>query len=102
MGAEARKDLVDIERADIFVLYNPLRYQRMGTGGRHVEMGYALARDKRIIVIGEIEENVFQQLDEVTFLVWDYHNHMSMLADALALMVREITDAKLRQGSGTV
>lgn len=100
LGEEARKDLNDIEKADVFILYNPISHQRKGSGGRHVEMGYAIAINKPIIVVGEVQENVFQYLPELMFLTWEYNNHMNMLADALLLMLRE--NAELCKGSGTV
>ena len=99
---EALKDLKAIDECDVFILYNPVMTHRKGTGGRHLEMGYALARGKHIIVVGETRENVFQSLKEVAFLTWDYNHHMNMLADAVMLILREPHYAELRQGSGTV
>lgn len=101
LDEEARKDLMAIDAADVFVLYNPMSHQRGGTGGRHVEMGYALARQVPVIVIGEKRENVFQSLNEVTFLEWANHKRMDLLAEALMLVLRE-QYAELREGSGTV
>ncbi len=99
---EALKDLKAIDNCDVFILYNPVSTHRKGTGGRHLEMGYALARNKKIVVVSEVRENVFQSLDNVAFLTWDYHNHMNMLADALTLILRELENAELRKGAGTV
>lgn len=54
----AEKDLLDLAAADTCVsLTSPLGSATVG-GGRHVEFGYALASDKRCIVLGE-RENVF-------------------------------------------
>lgn len=102
LGDEARKDLNDIESADVVILYNPISHQRKGTGGRHVEMGYAIAREKPIIVVGEVRENVFQYLSDVGFLAWEYNNHMNMLADALIAILKGPEYAELRERSGTV
>lgn len=54
----ARIDLEDIDSASIVIFFS--EDPRIGTprGGRHVEFGYALARGKRIYVIGP-KENVF-------------------------------------------
>jgi hypothetical protein len=58
-GNNAILDLEDIDDAHYLVLYNPKADHRTGTGGRHVEAGYALGTGKPIIYIGEKEENVF-------------------------------------------
>ncbi len=54
----ARLCLDDVDGADIVVAMNPPTWANAGTGGRHVELGYALARNKRIVVIGP-RTNVF-------------------------------------------
>lgn len=51
-------DLTQIAEADIFVLFNPQDAHRTGTGGRHVETGYAIALGKPIFLIGS-GENIF-------------------------------------------
>ena len=56
------KDRDDIRRADALVLFADSG--RDSRGGRHVEFGMALALEKRLIVVGEIE-NLFQCLTEV-------------------------------------
>jgi len=61
----ARRDLFDIDRADVVVLYNPVEYANMGTGGRHFEIGYGFARGKRIFILGE-KSNVFHELFTTT------------------------------------
>jgi nucleoside 2-deoxyribosyltransferase len=57
----AQVDLDDIDAADTLVFFaeDPL----VGTprGGRHVEFGYALAKGKRLVVIGA-QENIFHFL----------------------------------------
>jgi nucleoside 2-deoxyribosyltransferase len=61
----ARKDLRDIDRADAVLLINPECYASSGTGGRHVEVGYALARSKPVLLWGS-RSNIFHYLNEVT------------------------------------
>lgn len=53
-------DLTDIDKADIFVQLNPSEWRYRGTGGRHVELGYAIAKAKYIFVIGE-STNIFHE-----------------------------------------
>ena len=62
-------DLEDIDAADVLVHYTGNFLESMGfndhdhrlhTGGRHVETGYAIAKQKPVVIIGE-PENVFQR-----------------------------------------
>lgn len=68
--AHALMDLEDVDRADALVLYtaqyiasvaglDPVAHN-LNSGGRHVEVGYALAKDKPVVVIGPLE-NIFQR-----------------------------------------
>lgn len=64
----AMRDLEDIEAADVFLLMpepsipkDSHALAKATSAGRHVEFGYALARGKCIIILGE-ETNVFQHL----------------------------------------
>ncbi len=57
----ARRDLSDIGRCDAFVAMNPERYRNAGTGGRHVEYGYACALGKPLLLFGVVS-NVFHRL----------------------------------------
>jgi nucleoside 2-deoxyribosyltransferase len=61
----ARRDLTDVARADALVAWNPPGWWEKGTGGRHVEFGYALALGMPIILIGE-RSNIFHFLNTVT------------------------------------
>lgn len=63
----ARKDLADVEAADLLLAMNPPNWGNTGTGGRHVEFGYALALGKRIVVIG-VRSHIFHYLDYVEIL----------------------------------
>jgi hypothetical protein len=58
-------DIVDIERAGALLLYHPAEWAGRGTGGRHVEFGYALARGKRLVILGRAASNVFHLLSAV-------------------------------------
>lgn len=60
----ALMDLVDIERCDVFFLINPEEWARKGTGGRHVELGYAMHANKRIIIYGT-RTNSFHNLPKI-------------------------------------
>ena len=69
----AGHDLDDLEQADWMVNFTGLGGRR---GGRHVEFGYALARGKRLFVVGP-REHVFHTLPTVehfptwaAFAVW--------------------------------
>lgn len=62
VDGHARMDLADIDRSDVLVLFaNAYLGKGSASGGKHVETGYALARGRRVIVVGE-PENVFHRL----------------------------------------
>ena len=65
----ATMDLADVDAADVLLLLNPLNWERSGTGGRHVELGYALARQKKILIVG-VRSNVFHYLTDVCVVPW--------------------------------
>ncbi len=60
----ARFDLEDVASADWLVALNPPQYANKGTGGRHAELGYALALGKSIALIGE-KSNIFHYLSHI-------------------------------------
>lgn len=60
----ARKDLADVAEADALIALNPAGWEDIGTGGRHVELGYALALDKQIVLVGR-RSNIFHYLSHV-------------------------------------
>lgn len=62
----ATNDLADIDEASNFIAFTEAPNEGPPRGGRHVELGYALATGKRIIVIG-YRENVFCCLERVEF-----------------------------------
>jgi len=58
--AQVRMDLEDIDKADALMIFaDQLRPYSHHSGGRHVEFGYALAKEKRLILVGH-PENIFQ------------------------------------------
>lgn len=63
----ATQDLIDIATADVLVAYNPSDYARSGTGGRHVELGYAVAKRMPVVLIGA-RTNVFHYLPSVRYV----------------------------------
>lgn len=79
-SAEARIDLDDIDAADAVIVLNPPGMERSGTGGRHVELGYALGRGKHVFLVGEAT-NVFHHLSTIVRVAT--HDH---LLDAIAAM----------------
>ena len=69
--AHATMDLADVDRADALVLYTANYLQQLDpslgdvthqlhTGGRHIETGYAIAKDKPVVVLGN-DENIFHR-----------------------------------------
>lgn len=67
----AERDLADIDRADALIHYTAQYLQSLDpslgdvthnlhSGGRHVETGYALAKEKIVVVLGP-QENIFQR-----------------------------------------
>jgi len=65
----AQDDLADVEKARILVALNPSSFRYNGTGGRHVELGAALAWDKHVFLVGE-RTNIFH-----------YHPNVHVLKD---------------------
>lgn len=70
---EALHDLLDIEGADAFVVLNPRAWWEKGTGGRHVELGYALHDPAKHIVLVGAPSNVFHRLHRVD-VIEDEHD----------------------------
>ena len=63
----AWEDFADLDKADCVISFTePPREPSSSRGGRHVEFGIALARSKRLIVVGH-RENVFHWLHMVEF-----------------------------------
>jgi nucleoside 2-deoxyribosyltransferase len=62
----AARDIADIELADGLISFAEAPRSVATRGGRHVELGVALALGKRVIAVGH-RENVFFHLSEVEF-----------------------------------
>ena len=67
-GAEfAADDIHDLRQSDIVICFTEQpRSAVNGRGGRHVELGLAIAWDKRILIVG-FRENVFCWLPQIEF-----------------------------------
>lgn len=59
----AIEDIEDIDASDWFICFMD-EARNDGRGGKHVEFGYALAKEKRISIIGP-RETVFHHLENV-------------------------------------
>lgn len=57
----ALMDLVDIDCSEALVLLNPAGWEAKGTGGRHVECGYAHAKGLSVGILG-VRSNCFHTL----------------------------------------
>lgn len=64
LAIQAKEDLDDVDQADVFMLLNYKGWVMEGQGGKHVETGYALARGKRVVLVGK-RWNVFHYLPQV-------------------------------------
>ncbi len=86
--AGARMDLADVADANVLLALNPTWWKERGTGGRHVEFGYALALGKPVILLGE-PSNIFHLLSSV-IVVNDLHPldvipHLHMIASFMVM-----------------
>lgn len=64
LAYEAMKDLLDLAEAHCVVSFTEAPGSPYTRGGRHVEFGVALARGKRLYVVGP-REHIFHYLHEV-------------------------------------
>lgn len=58
LASFCREDLEDIDRCLLFVAFTEVPESGYSRGGRHVELGYALASGKKVVLVGP-RENVF-------------------------------------------
>ena len=72
----AEKDLADVLSSDLLIALNDEAYRNKGSGGRHVEFGYALHANIPVIVVGA-RTNIFHWLKNVKFV----ENLAEMLAE---------------------
>ena len=77
---EATKDLMDVNRATHFVLFSAsaLGVKSNGRGGRHVEYGYAKARNKVLWLVGD-RQNIFEYLIPGTHETTDAAGAVSLI-----------------------
>lgn len=81
----ANYDLEDIDRAGTFLLFAVAADATpIPRAGRHVEFGYALARAKRIVVVGDVKENIFHYLPQV--------RHFATFEEALAHLLNKVVE----------
>lgn len=83
----AMKGLAEINRSDVVICFTEGPGSRLSRGGRHVEMGYAIARKIEILVIG-YRENLFCYLPQIHFAE-DFRSAGWVLA---AIIERHITN----------
>lgn len=86
----ARLDLADIRSSDALVALNPKHWSTSGTGGRHVELGYALALGKKVFLFGS-RSNVFHYLSEI-----NVYDSIEELLDDIEISERQ-RDAMVRR-----
>jgi nucleoside 2-deoxyribosyltransferase len=80
----AKNDLRDIDEASVLILFAvPATDSPIPRAGRHVEFGYALAKGKAILVVGNERENIFHYLPNI-FRCSDWQTAMYYLRAALA------------------
>lgn len=83
VAVHAAKDLADIDVSDLLVAITAKALGvEGGSGGRHVETGYAIAKGKRVLVVGE-PENVFHRLGRACSVVPNWHEAVIELAAVL-------------------
>lgn len=61
----ARTDLDDILNSNIFMMFMDAPMVQLSSGGRHVELGWALQGGLRCILIGEEKECIFHYLPQI-------------------------------------
>lgn len=49
----ATNDLSDLDAADLVAVFSPPKALKVGTGGRHIEFGYAYGIGKPIVLVGK-------------------------------------------------
>lgn len=75
-------DIEDVDKCDVLISFTHPRGSMTSGGGRHVEFGYAMARGKELVIVGE-RENVFHHFPAVSV----YENiDQFIVDDELALL----------------
>lgn len=63
-AAAAERDLRNVLESDVVILMSFEEFRNKGTGGRHVETGYAIALNIPVLLIGP-KTNIFHELPSV-------------------------------------
>ena len=66
LRAWAEQDLADVQRSEALIAFTEPDDAPVSSGGRHVEMGYALALGVPVYVVGP-PENIFCRLAQMRF-----------------------------------
>jgi hypothetical protein len=69
-------DLQDVLNAHAVVAINPEEYRNSGTGGRHVELGYAIAHSIPVFILGcrsHVFHDMCDLIDNETVLIAALH-----------------------------
>lgn len=74
-------DLEDVDRCNTMMLFTHPRGSKQTGGGRFVEFGYALAKKKRCIVIGEYENVFISHPGVLVYNTWEEFLHNEVPAD---------------------
>jgi len=92
-AAFAARDIADLKAADVLIAFTEEpRVANFPRGGRHVELGMAIALGKQVIVVGH-RENVFTFLDSISFF-----RNWAECRRALTPKRRTMAPAEMRAG----
>lgn len=83
----ADEDIADLNAAELVIVFTEVPRTTMSRGGRHVELGLALAWERPVYVVGP-RENVFHSLADRYFETWE-----ACKAHLLASPVRKAVNA---------
>lgn len=76
----SKRDFEDIEAADIMLSFTEPKGSTNTRGGRHVELGYALAKEKLIVVIGR-KETTFHYLMPTDHVYAEFEDYLREVVD---------------------
>lgn len=83
-GEMAAMDFEDVRGSDICIAFTECPEAAQGRGGRHTELGIALALSLRVVIVGP-REHVFHCLPEIQqFDTWEQARH-ELVAPTLAM-----------------
>lgn len=89
VAVHAATDLRDIDGSDLLVAFTAKALGTDGgSGGRHVETGYAIAKGMPVLVVGE-PENVFHRYPRACSVVPNWHEALIDLSARLVSSERE-------------